>query len=112
MSTTDAAMIWCPFPGKEAAREAASALLEENLIACANIIAPVESLFRWEGEIQSSEEVCVIFKTTFSVLEQATDRLAQLHPYDTPAIMGWHVDAAPPPTLAWLADETQRGDAQ
>lgn len=112
MNSADAAMIWCPFPDRDSARTASSALLEERLVACANILAPVESLFRWEGEITSSQEVGVVFKTRLSLLEQATHRLERLHPYDTPAIMGWHMDAAPPATLAWLAQEAGEGDAQ
>jgi periplasmic divalent cation tolerance protein len=97
-----AALVWCPFPDTAAARAAADALLDEGLIACANILGPIESRFVWEGARATGSEVAVLFKTTSAALEEVTDRLGELHPYDTPAIIGWHADAAHPATFAWL----------
>ena len=98
------AMIYVPFPDRECARAAASQLLEEKLIACANILGEIESLFVWEGQLDSGTEVGVLFKTDATILDQATKRLGELHPYDTPAILGWHCDSAAPPTMNWLAE--------
>lgn len=96
------ALIWCPFPDKESARQAAEALLGEQLIACANMLGSVESVFEWNGAIESSSETAVLFKTTGKVLEATILRLGALHPYDTPAIVGWRCDAGHPATLEWL----------
>ena len=98
-----AALVWCPFPDSESARTASAALLDDQLIACANIMGTVESHFAWEGARASGSEVGVLFKTAAGRLEDVIERLGELHPYDTPAILGWHVDAAHPATLAWLA---------
>lgn len=98
-----AALIWCPFPDQEAARQVAGQLLAEGLVACANILAPMESLFIWEGKAGSASEVGVLFKTTSAQLEAAIARLGTLHPYQSPAILGWHADAAHPMTAQWLA---------
>jgi periplasmic divalent cation tolerance protein len=98
-----AAVIWCPFPDADSARAASDALLDEGLIACANISGPIESRFVWEGARATGTETGVLFKTTASVLEAAITRLGELHPYDAPAIVGWHADAAYPATLAWLS---------
>lgn len=103
------ALIWCPFGDRDTAREVASMLVKERLVACANLIPAVESIFQWEGAIGTAEEVGVLFKTEASLLDEAISRLAYLHPYDTPAIMGWHADAAAPATLAWLAEQVSQG---
>lgn len=103
MSKTQAALVWCPFPDTEAAREASGLLLSEQLIACANILPTVESVFLWEGQRSSASECAVLFKTTADRLNRVVGRLGELHPYDTPAIMGWHCNAAHPETLQWLA---------
>lgn len=103
----DAALIWCPFGDEASAMQAASTLVEEQLAACANIVPAVVSVFRWEGRVQHGSESAVLFKTTAGLLEQAIARLAELHPYTVPAILGWRVDKAPVPTLEWLAAETR-----
>ena len=98
-----AALVWCPFPDAESARAAADALLDDRLIACANILGGIESRFVWEGARATGSEVAVLFKTTSERLDDVVDHLGDLHPYDTPAILGWHADAAHPATFAWLA---------
>ena len=98
-----AALVWCPYPDAESARAAAGVLLDEGLIACANILGAIESHFVWGGARASGGEVGVLFKTTAERLDDVVERLGALHPYDTPAIIGWHVDGARPATLAWLA---------
>ncbi len=101
--TVRAAMIWSPFASTPEARQVAEILLQEKLVACANILPELLSIFRYEGKVQSASEVGVLFKTEASLLDAATRRLAELHPYDTPAICGWHVDSAPEETRKWLA---------
>ncbi len=102
-----AALIWCPFPDRETARAIAGQLLGEGLIGCANIIGTIESLFVWQGERDSAVETGVLFKTSADRLDAAVERLGKLHPYDTPAILGWRADAALPATLRWLGSATQ-----
>ncbi len=97
-----AALIWCPFPDADSARNVAGTLLDERLIACANILGGIESLFVWNGARASGAETGVLCKTTTECLPAAIARLGLLHPYDTPAIVGWHCDAALPATMAWL----------
>lgn len=99
-----AALVWCPFPDPETARTIAGTLLEEKLIACANILPAIESVFEWKGEVSSETETAVLFKTTAEYLGALTERLEELHPYETPAILGWLVDKTPPQTLEWLSE--------
>ena len=96
------ALIWCPFADEESAATAARQLLGEGLVACANILSPMRSLYVWKGEFGEGSEVAALFKTDASLLDRATARLAEIHPYDTPAVLGWRADSAPTPTAEWL----------
>jgi periplasmic divalent cation tolerance protein len=104
------ALIWCPFADEPSAAAAARQLLDEGLVACANILPPMRSLYVWQGEAGEASEVAVLFKTDASLLERATARLAEIHPYDTPAVLGWRADAAALPTAEWLG-ALARGEA-
>lgn len=105
--TGGAALIWAPFPDPEAARSALAVLLNEKLVACGNLLPGVESTFAWQGAHAKSDECGALLKTTAASLGPAMERLATLHPYETPSITGWvvHADAG---TLAWLETETRR----
>ena len=84
-------------------------MLDERLVACANLFGEIESLFLWEGQCESASETGVLFKPSMARLDHAVERLGKLHPYDTPAILGWRADAALPGTLRWLGSVTQPG---
>ena len=96
------ALIWCPFADEDSAALAANQLLDERLIACANILPPMRSLYTWQGERHEAAEVGVLFKTDASALDRATARLAEIHPYEAPSVLGWRTDTAAKPTAEWL----------
>ena len=96
------ALIWCPFPDADSAREAAKSLLDARLIACANIIPAMTSLFIWEGARHEATEAGMLVKTNANLLDSAIARLAELHPYDEPAVIGWRGDGWTPGTASWL----------
>jgi len=102
MTEPVAALAWCPFPDRESARLASEMLLDEGLIGCANILGEIESIFVWDGERGEGTETAVLFKTNSELLEQLVTRLGKIHPYDTPAIAGWHCNVAHVATLQWL----------
>lgn len=97
------ALIYCPFPDAATAEEVGRTLIEEGLVACINIGAPMRSVFAWDGKLGEGEEVPCLLKTSSDTLDGAVARLENLHPYDAPAIMGWHCDAAGAATKEWLA---------
>lgn len=96
------ALCWCPFPDRESAAAVAKSLLDERLIACANIFASIHSLYEWNGERGEATEAGMLLKTDAALLDRLTARLAELHPYDVPAILAWRCDASTPDTAAWL----------
>lgn len=72
-------------------------------MACANILPPMRSIYVWNGERGEGREVGVLFKTDASLLDRATARLAEIHPYEAPAVLGWRTDTAAEPTQEWLS---------
>jgi periplasmic divalent cation tolerance protein len=99
-----AALIWCPFESEAQAAETAGQLLDEGLVACANLLPGVRSLYAWNGERGEARECGALFKTDADLLDRAVARLAAIHPYETPAIAGWRADATAPATAAWLGE--------
>lgn len=106
MTDRQAGLVWCPFPDAADAARVANVLLDEGLIACANIMPAMQSLYVWNAERGESRECGVLFKTAARRLGAVIARIEALHPYDTPAITGWHCDAASGATLDWLAAVT------
>ena len=106
MTVPRAALIYTPLPSAEAARKIAKSLLSEGLIACANILGPIESVFVWKGELATANEVGVLFKTTSEQIDPAVKRLGALHPYEPPAIEATVCEAAHLDTLTRLAEHT------
>ena len=99
-----AAVIWTAFADEDSAAEVASLLLDEQLVACANLVPGLRSLYFWRGERGEAEECGVLFKTDAALLDRACARLAELHPYDTPAVSGWRADTTAAATADWLSE--------
>jgi periplasmic divalent cation tolerance protein len=97
-----AALLWGPFPDEDSAATVAGVLLDEGLVACANLLPAMRSLFVWQGVRDEARECGALFKTRAGLLEPATARLSALHPYAAPAVVGWRCECAGAPTLAWL----------
>jgi periplasmic divalent cation tolerance protein len=106
------ALVWCPFPDADSAADVAQVLIYESLIACANIMPGMRSLYVWKGDHGDEIEVGVLFKTNQAQLSALTARLGELHPYDEPAILGWACDIAAPATAAWLGGLGQPRNAE
>lgn len=93
--------------GSEAEAEAlARALVSEKLAACANILPPIRSIFRWQGKLSDEAEVAVLFKTRAARAQAAVKRIGELHSYDLPGIEVWAVEDAPARFRQWIEEET------
>jgi len=90
----------CASPGE--ASRLARTLVEERLAACATLIPAVQSIYRWEGQIESSTETLLLLKTGPDQLTALEVRLHQLHSYQTPEFLVLGVDACSQPYLDWL----------
>lgn len=92
------------WPDAEKARAAARVLVEEKLIACANLLPGVESIYRWKGAVETSAEVLVFFKTTIARYQAFETRLLQLHPYEVPEIVTLRAADGLPRYLRWVEE--------
>src|SRR5690349_13367442 len=95
------------FPSADKAAEIARVLVEERLIACANVLPPVRSFYRWQGKVHDEAEVLALLKTAAEGLERLQQRLRELHPYEVPEMLALRVESGWPPYLEWLAAETK-----
>jgi periplasmic divalent cation tolerance protein len=100
--------VYATFADAEEAARIARTLVEERLAACANILGPIRSIYRWEGRIEDAAEVAVLFKTSADTADALIGRLSGLHSYDVPAAMVWPISNALPRYAQWVASETQR----
>ncbi len=93
----------------DAAAKAARALLDERLIACANILPAGRSIFRWEGRVADGPETVALFKTSPARAGEVRDRLIAPHPYDEPCVLALDADAdnSAAGFLAWIGSETR-----
>ena len=103
-------LLYTTWPDAETAEAAAAEAVEQRLCACANVLAPMRSIYRWQGKVEQAEEIPVIFKTTAQAAPELARRLAARHPYDTPAIAALPVaeGGSHAPFLAWIGAETGR----
>lgn len=81
-------------------------LVEERLIACANIVPGVTSLFRWEDELRREAEVLVVMKTVRARVPQLMERASRLHPYEVPELVAVPVAAVADAYGEWVRRET------
>ncbi len=95
-------------PDTDSAREIARAAVDARLAACGNIIGGVESVYRWQGAVESAPEVLLRLKARDGVFDALAALIVQRHPYDQPAIVALSVRAAGPGTEEWLRSETER----
>jgi periplasmic divalent cation tolerance protein len=92
------------FPDLETARRIARALVDAKLVACGNIISQVESVYRWHGNIETSNEILVLFKMPATAYPTFERKLKELHPYEVPEIVAVEVVRGLPEYLRWVAE--------
>ena len=99
-------IIFCTTPPAKA-EEIARKLLDERLIACANIVPNLHSLYWWKGKIETAGESLLIMKTRNKQVAAAMRRIQSLHPYEVPEIVAVPVDSAHGPYAEWVRDMTR-----
>lgn len=99
---TEMLMVFTTFANADDAARAARTLVAERLIACANILPGVRSVYRWQGEIADQPEVVMLMKTRKQDWSALISRLHELHTYDTPECVAVRIAAGAPKYMAWL----------
>jgi periplasmic divalent cation tolerance protein len=106
---TDVVIVLTTMPaglGEAAAGDTlARTLVDERLAACVSLLAPMTSVYRWQGEVETAVEQQLVIKTARARVPALETRLRQLHPYDLPELLVLEAGGASA-YLAWVAAET------
>jgi periplasmic divalent cation tolerance protein len=85
--------------------------VEERLAACVNQIGPIQSVYRWEGKLEQSEEQLLIIKTRKELFPALEKRVRELHSYSVPEIVALPIIDGSPDYLRWLEEQVTGGAA-
>jgi periplasmic divalent cation tolerance protein len=92
---------------KEEAHKIARALVERRLAACVNIIPQVESVYRWQGKVEESQEFLLLIKTFGTAFGRVCETIKELHSYQTPECISFSIEDGSLACLKWI-DESVR----
>src|SRR5262245_43347652 len=100
-------ILYTTWPDAETAEACGRAAVEEKLAACANLLAPMRSIYGWDGELQVESETPMLLKTTAAAADRLRMLILRYSPYQTPCILALPVDPdhCNPQYLDWV-----RGD--
>ena len=109
---SDAVVLYTTWPDAETAEAAAAEAIAERLCACANIQSPMTSIYRWQGAIERTAEIPVLFKTTAAKAHALCRFLTVRHPHETPCVLALKPgeEGSNPQFLAWIGSETAGAD--
>jgi periplasmic divalent cation tolerance protein len=103
---TSAVVVLSTAGSREEAERIASALVDEHLAACVNVIDGLTSIYRWQGKVERASEVLLVIKTRRASAARLIARLGELHSYDVPEAIVLPIAAGSRPYLQWLLAET------
>lgn len=99
--------VWINCPDRMTAERIAEACIDERLAACANILAPVSSIYRWEGKRERAEEIPLLLKTREDLFEALSKRVKELHPHRVPSIHAAAMSMVDATFADWVRSETR-----
>ncbi|PWA80740.1 nitrogen regulatory PII-like, alpha/beta [Artemisia annua] len=106
-NTVPSIVVYVTVPNKEAGKKLAASIVKEKLAACVNRVPGVESVYLWQGEIQTDSEELLIIKTRESLLNDLTEHVKANHEYDVPEVIALPITGGSAPYLEWLKSSTR-----
>lgn len=106
MADTEYVLVLTTLPADADAAAFARTLVTERLAACVNLLAPMESVYEWEGEMQRDTERQLIMKTVRARVDALWQRVRELHPYDVPEFVVLSIVDGNDAYLRWLGEST------
>ncbi|XP_009778646.1 protein CutA, chloroplastic [Nicotiana sylvestris] len=100
-------VVYVTVPNKELGKKLAGSIVKEKLAACVNRVPGVESVYEWEGEVQTDSEELLIIKTRESLLEALTEHVKANHEYEVPEVIAMPIVGGSPQYLEWLKNSTR-----
>ena len=108
MAATDVVIVFVTAPSDDEARRIGRTLVAERLAACVNVIGPLHSIYRWEGQVQEDAEQLLVVKARRNDVDALAARVRALHSYEVPEVVALDVVAGSAPYLAWVLESTAR----
>lgn len=91
----------------EDAGKIATQLVERKLAACVQIVEPITSVYRWQGKIESEQEILLLIKSTQDLIPGIAELLDEIHPYEVPELIATPIVGGSTSYLSWLEDSVQ-----
>ena len=104
---TDKRIVLTTCASLEEARKIAHALIERRLAACVNIVPQVESVYRWQGNVETATEWLLVIKTAAAVFARLRDALSELHSYETPECIAIAIEDGSAAYLDWIGESVR-----
>ncbi len=98
----DVTVLYTTWPDAETAEAFGRAAVQARLAACANILAPMRSIYRWQGAVESASEILLIIKTSQDKLAELETTLHRLHSYELPEFLVLKIESGSNAYLNWL----------
>ena len=99
---TDFQIVLSTCADREEAERIAHHLVEQHLAACVNIVPGVQSIYRWQGAVESATEVLILIKTSIARAQEVQSAIASLHSYEVPEFLVLPVSGGSEAYLAWM----------
>ena len=99
-------VILCTVPDEATAEKMAKGLLEERLAACVNAIPSVKSFYRWQGKIETDNEIQLLIKTRSKRFDELAAWISANHPYEVPEVVAIPASQVSDAYLAWAVEQT------
>jgi periplasmic divalent cation tolerance protein len=103
---TDKIVVLCTCASEDEALAIARQLVEKRLAACVNLVRGVRSIYRWQGNVEDSEEVLLVIKSRRPLFDALRKAVAAAHSYQVPEIIALPVIDGAPSYLDWIDAET------
>lgn len=92
-------------PDEASARLLAEALVTQQLAACINIMAPCQSVYTWQGKLETASETPMLIKSSSARYAQLETAIIKMHPYELPEIITINIDGGLPQYLQWVSTQ-------
>jgi len=100
----DVRVVLCTVPNEEVGLGLAKTLVNEKRVACVNIVPAIRSIYRWKGAICDDSELLLVMKTVQSQVEELSQRVTELHPYETPELIALPIVGGLDAYLGWVRE--------
>ena len=101
-------VVFVTTPSEEEATTISRSLVEAGLVACANVLPRVRSIFRWEGKVTEEQESLIVLKTRSGLMKQLEKAIKKMHSYSVPEIIAIPIVQGSDEYLNWIRDVTSK----